>query len=40
LIAETNVVPADRLTEITDECGQLIAILTTIIKKMKEKTNG
>ncbi len=40
LMAETNVVPAEQLTEITNECGQLIAILTTIIKKMRDKTNG
>lgn len=40
LLAETNVVPVERLSEITNECGQLIAILTTIIKKMKSKKNG
>ncbi len=40
LMAETNVAPAERLTEITDECGQIIAILITIIKKMRDKTNG
>ena len=39
LLAETDMLPAEHLTELTDECSQLIAILTTIIKKMKQKTN-
>jgi four helix bundle protein len=32
LLAETSILPTDRLAPITDECNQLIAILTTIIK--------
>ncbi len=36
LLASSHVVPADKLTEITDESSQLIAILTTIVKRSRE----
>jgi len=35
LLAESNVVPVDRLSDITAECNELIAILTSIINKTK-----
>jgi four helix bundle protein len=35
LLAETEVLPADRLRPVTEECNELIAILTTIIKKSR-----
>src|SRR3989337_1146478 len=33
LLADTNIVPVDRLSALQDGCNQLIAILTTIAKK-------
>jgi four helix bundle protein len=36
LLAASNVVPADKLTDLTDESNQLIAILTTIVKRSRE----
>src|ERR1051325_7101874 len=33
LLADAEIIPADRLTSLQDECNQLIAILTTISKK-------
>lgn len=36
LLAASDVVPADKLTDITDESNQLIAILTTIVKRSRE----
>lgn len=38
LLEATGVLPAERLVEIAKECNELIAILTTIIKKMKSKS--
>jgi len=38
LLVETRIVPEERLADLRDESDQLIAILTTIIKKTKEKT--
>ena len=35
LLAETSILPTDRLHPITDECNELIAILTTIVKKSR-----
>ncbi len=36
LLAATQVVPAEKLSDITDESNQLIAILTTIVKRSRE----
>lgn len=36
LLAASDVVPSDKLTDITDESNQLIAILTTIVKRSRE----
>lgn len=35
LLVATDIIPASRLEELIDEANQLIAILTTIIKKTK-----
>lgn len=35
LLAATEMVPPEQLADVTDECNQLVAILTTIIKKTK-----
>jgi four helix bundle protein len=35
LLVEGEIVPPDRLAPLQDECNQLIAILTTISKKVK-----
>lgn len=35
LLVEGEIMPADRLASLQDECNQLIAILTTISKKVK-----
>jgi four helix bundle protein len=35
LLGDAEMVPADRLVALRDECNQLIAILTTIVKKVK-----
>jgi four helix bundle protein len=37
LIVETNVVKPERLSDLMDETSQLIAILTTITKKVRQK---
>jgi len=37
LLGAAEVVPASRLTELTDESNQLVAILTTIVKNSKLK---
>jgi four helix bundle protein len=39
LLATSQVVPAERLTDITDVSNQLIAILTTIAKRSRENRN-
>jgi four helix bundle protein len=36
LLAASQVVPAEKLTDITDESSQLVAILTTIVKRSRE----
>lgn len=36
LLAASDVVPVDKLTDITDESNQLVAILTTIVKRSRE----
>jgi four helix bundle protein len=36
LLAETDVVPQDRLQPIMDECNELVAILTSIVKKLRD----
>jgi four helix bundle protein len=35
LCAEAGIFPAERLASLLDECNQLIAIFTTIVKKVK-----
>lgn len=35
LLSETDIMPTERLRPLTDECHELIAILTTIIKKTR-----
>ncbi len=37
LLCSTGIVEGNKLMDLTDECNQLVAILTTIIKKMKER---
>jgi four helix bundle protein len=37
LLAETNVVSADRLADLTDESHQIVAILTAIVKNSHQK---
>ena len=37
LLVEGEIVPADRLAPLQDECNQLIAILTTISKKVRRR---
>ena len=37
LLAATEILPESRLTGLQNECNELIAILTAIIKKMKSK---
>jgi len=38
LFAATGMVPPDQVADVTDECNQLVAILTTIVKKTKGAT--
>ena len=38
LIAECEILPATRLGEITQECNELIAILTTIVKNTRTES--
>jgi len=35
LLSESEIVPSERLNELAAECNELIAILTTIVKKVK-----
>jgi len=35
LLADSGIVPAEKLSAIRDECNQLLAIFTTISKKSK-----
>ena len=36
LLSESEIVPSERVKEITAECNELVAILTTIVKKVKK----
>ena len=36
LLIETNIIHEDKLSDLLDECNQLVAILTTIIKNTRE----
>ena len=40
LVAATELIPEPRLTELLDEANQLIAILTTVIRRTKESRSG
>ena len=40
LLAASEMLPANRLSAMTKECDELVAILTTIAKRLKEKRNG
>ena len=40
LLGEAEIISSDRLAALHDECNQLIAILTTISKKVKDKKKG
>lgn len=40
LLLASEILPANRLSELTTECDELVAILTSIIKKLKERRNG
>jgi four helix bundle protein len=35
LLAETEITPAAKLADLTDEANQLVAILTTIVKRSR-----
>lgn len=35
LLSESGILPSARISELSDECGQLLAIFTTISKKCK-----
>ncbi len=37
LLAASEILPPDRLAELEIECNELVAVLTSIIKKMKSK---
>jgi len=37
LLSESALAPAERLAPLQDECNQLTAIFTTIVKRMKDK---
>ncbi len=36
LLADTEVLPPARLTDLTDEANQLVAIITTIVKNARQ----
>ena len=36
LIARSEVLPTNRLTDLTNECDEIVAVLTSIIKKTKQ----
>lgn len=40
LLVATNLMPESQLTEILNECSELVAILTVIVKKLKAKRNN
>lgn len=37
LLAASEILPEKRLSELTTECNELTAILTSIVKRLKEK---
>jgi len=37
LLTATNIVEERRIADLSDECNQIVAILATIIKKMRER---
>ena len=37
LLSAAEVLPAERLHELTQECNELVAILTASVKKLKER---
>jgi four helix bundle protein len=40
LLVASEILSANRLLELTTECDELVAILTSIVKKLKEKRKG
>jgi four helix bundle protein len=40
LLSASEILPANRFSELTTECDELVAILTSIIKKLKERRNA
>jgi len=38
LLVASDIIPKDRLAELLDECDQLVAILTSIIKRLRSKS--
>jgi hypothetical protein len=40
LLMDAEIVSADRLASLLEECNELIAILTTISKKVKSQAKG
>lgn len=38
LLSATEVIPANRLTDLTRECDEIVSILTTIIKRTKDNS--
>jgi four helix bundle protein len=40
LLGAAEVLPASRLAELTQECNEIVAILTSITKRLKEKRNA
>ena len=40
LLGVSEVLPAERLSEISAECNELIAVLTSIVKKLKSETKA
>ena len=40
LLAATEIVPQERLAAMTNECNKLVAILTAIAKKLKERRSS
>jgi four helix bundle protein len=40
LLAEGEIIASSRLSELSDECNQLLAIFTTISRKVKSRSKG
>jgi four helix bundle protein len=38
VLVEAGILPVDQVSSILDECNQIVAILTTIVKKVKHRT--